>query len=425
MGRRSTISFLILLTWLLFAIVAQSEELIRTGPIRVVGNTRTQTEIILRRIPLRTGDPFDYKLLQRGRRQVAALPGIDFVDIRVNYTPVDSSLALNVVVTEKRAVYGGLQTRRGYENDFSIGAWLNDSNFRGRGETLKVSTLFIDNTVAELSWENPWVGPDDWLLGVGARTFFRQYDYVYDDFDAEFVGTEITRFGADITLFMKVRENIRLYMTLGAQRIDSNTSGMTQRPDGDNVAIVSLGIRRDRRKSKRFPFSGGYVHIGGRAVGPGQDGFNILEGYMDSASFIRLFSSRVVLAIQLDGIYRGATSIPKYRRSHLGGGKSIRGYDYGTFHGDHSFIETGELRLPLNFTPDVPLSEVLLGVEIHGFYDWGAVWNGADLFPKRFITPSWGVGVGILNQYIDGIRVDYGWPEGGGGRWHVEVGLKF
>ncbi|MDH3196725.1 MAG: BamA/TamA family outer membrane protein [Candidatus Krumholzibacteria bacterium] len=394
----------------------------RTGRIYVHGNERVKTTIILREIPLAKGDPFDYGKLQEGRRNVARVPGVDYSEIRVVYLPDDSSLGLNVIVTEKRTLEGNLWLERGYENEISIGGSTTEYNLRGRSERLAVSFLAIRNIVLGADWENPWVW-GGWKVGLGARVYYITYDYPYDDFDNAFAGMSVWRLGGEVEAFHPAGKRSRVYVKAGYEAAGGD-EGVTLDPGGDAFVTMGIGARWDGRDSERFAWSGGYLLAEMRAVGPFQEGLGIVEAELDARAFVAPFS-RLVLAAQARAVVRDGDAIPIYRREHVGGGLTLRGYDYGAFDGDNALHGGAELRVPLNFSRERPLEDILLGLEVHAFADFGAAWNGPEPLEGERLRGGYGVGAAILNRQVRGLRFDYGWPRDGDGRFHFEIGLKF
>ena len=402
--------------------LVRAGDLVRTGRIHVHGNEKIKTYIILREIPLAKGDPFDYGKLQEGRRNVARVPGVDYSEIHVVYLPEDSSLGLNVIVTEKRTLEGNIWLQRGYENKISVGGSTTEYNFRGRSEKLAVSFLAIDNIALGADWENPrvWGG---WKVGLGARVYYITYDYPYTDFDYAYTGKNIWRLGGEVEAFHPSGERSRLYVKAGYEGVGGD-DGVTLDAGGDGFLTLGIGARWDARDSERFAWWGWYLLAEMRSVGPWQDGLNIVEAEADARAYLAPFS-RLVLAVQARGVKRDGDAIPIYRREHVGGGLTLRGYDYGAFDGDNALSGGAELRLPLNFSRERPLEDVLVGFELHAFADFGAAWNGPDSLEGDQIHGGYGVGASILNRQVRGLRFDYGWPRDGDGRFHFEIGLKF
>ena len=401
---------------------ARAESPILTGPIEVFGNDKIRDSVILREIPLQTGQPFSYSLLEAGRRNLWRVPGIDYAEITVAYQTADSSLGLRVFVTEQSTLSGNVWLERGYEDDLSLGLRATDVSFRGTGQKVDASAVVINNALFRLGWENPWVrGPH---VGVGARVSYRSYRYVYDDFGSALAGARIRRSSVGFSVFRNLGARSRLSAQAEYEWAEGGVEGITIDPSGDRYPLFELGIDWDRRDNVPYPHKGTYVRLRGRSIGPFDDLYSIGEGVADVRAFVPMFG-RAVVAAHAVLVMRDGHNIPVYRRQHIGGGNTLRGWDYGSFHGRNSLVGGMEYRVPLNFTRSEPLGDVLLGIEVHAFADFGGAWERPGDLDDNTFHGSAGVGVGLLNRQIEGLRFDYGWRRGAKGRFHFEIGMKF
>jgi outer membrane protein assembly factor BamA len=402
---------------------AWGEEPMRTGKIHVVGNKKIKDYIILREVPLRTGQPYDKEKVDEARRRVRKIPGVDYSEIRVFYTPIDSSLSLNVVVTEKSTFTGFPIIRRGPENVFSFGAWVAEYNFRGRSETIGASLATRGGTVADVFWENPWLGRGP-RVGIGLSGDYNRYKYVYDDLGGVYEGQGIQSGGGKLSLFYTFGSGLRPYAEVGYRLVDGEAESMTIKPDGDRFPTVTLGILYDGRSSTLYPWSGWYLLAETVAVGPGDDAYSIVTGHLDARVFLPIFN-RVVFGLQGSGNIKDGDDIPVYMREHLGGGMTIRGYDYGTFNATNSVLTGAELRVPINFSRELTVEDQLFAASFHLFADAGAVWEQDEsLNPERW-HGGFGAGVLLLNSAFRGVRFDYAWNDDLEGLFHFEIGARF
>jgi len=395
---------------------------LNTGQIRIYGNDKIKSYIIRREIRLKTGEPFDRDKVEQARRRISEIPGVDYSEIRVFYTPVDSSLALNVVVTEQSAFAAFPIIQRGYENIFGFGAWVADDNFRGRSEKIGASFLLRGGTVVTAGWENPWLGQGP-RIGIGAGGKYAYYRYVYDDFDGVFEGTRISQGGVDGSFLYTFGTGTRVFTRLGYELADADREGATIKPDGDKYGTISLGIKHDGRSSALFPWSGWYLSAEAIGIGPGDDAYSITEGRLDTRLFLPVFN-RTVLGLQVTANVKEGDEVPIYLREHLGGGLTIRSYDYGSFNGVSSILTSAEFRIPFNFSRDRTVEDLLFGASLHFFYDGGATWELNQSLNKDAWQNGFGLGIMLMNPWIRGFRFDYGWNRDSN-RGHFEIGAKF
>lgn len=397
---------------------------LRTGAVKIYGNQHIKTDIIRREIPFAPGDPFDPVELDRARARIRRLPGIDHSDVAVYLSPTDSSLVVSVSVTEKSAIEGKIRLERNLENDIGAGLSMTDHNFRGRSEKLWTSFLLRGGQQYELGWENPWIAATQRRVGVGAQGFFEDYDYVYHDAGDAVAGQGLQRIGGRLSAFVTHGGPSRLFVAGGFESVKGEVAGMTVNDGRDNYAVLSTGAILDRRGESRFPWKGIYLKAVARQLGPGDPNFNIFEGVADARAYLPVFN-RVVLAGHTALTYRDGDHIPLYRREHLGGSKTLRGYEFGSFHGDNALAGNVELRIPVNFSRADPMEYMLLGIELHLFADTGAAWDrGVDVTGDTFHT-SYGAGFSVMNRNFAPLRFDWGWHDNSSARFEFDFGLDF
>jgi outer membrane protein insertion porin family len=395
----------------------------RFGEVRIVGNKKTREYVIRREIPVKWGAPYDKALVAEARQRIAEIPGIDHSEIRVVYVPADSALRLDVRVTEKRTFRAAPLIRRGYENIYSFGLWLADDNFRGRGEVVGLAVLLRGNTVVRGRWENPWLGQGP-RIGIGLDARYRDYRYVYDDLGGVFADGRIRRADVELSLMYSFRRDFRLFLNTGYEHTDGDVDGMTVKPDGDRYATVFAGTRYDGRSSRLFPWSGVYVRAEAGVYGPGDAAYSIPAGRLDTRVFVPVLD-RTVLGLRASASVKDGDTIPVYLREHVGGGLTLRGYDFGAFNGTNSILAGAEFRIPLNFNRERTVEDRRVAVSLHLFADAGVAWEqDQSPDPDRW-HGGFGGGIHFLNSWVQGLRVDYGWHGGNGGRVHVEIGAMF
>jgi outer membrane protein assembly factor BamA len=296
-------------------------------------------------------------------------------------------------------------------------------NFRGRSEKLWSSFLLFSGQQYELGWENPWVGTGQ-RIGVGVRGFFEDYDYVYDDFGETIDGAGIQRIGAEASLFWSRGGPSRITLAGGFESVDSGVDAVTIENGQDNYLTVSLGALMDGRDGSRFPWSGLYLETVAKQIGPGDENFDIFEGTADGRAYLPVLG-RVVLAGHSRFVYHDGDTVPLYMREHLGGINTLRGYDYGSFHGANSLVGGLELRIPANFSRRDPMEDLLLGVAVHLFADTGAAWErGQDLDTDTFHS-TYGLGFTLMNRNFAPFRFDWGWHDKSSVDFGFTFGLKF
>ncbi len=427
---RINYKFLVLQTAvLIFCMIAPATwvfagKILRADKIRIFGCKNIKPFVIQREIPFSEGDYFNNDDITEAGRRIEKVPGVDFSDIRVSYVPQDSAIVVTVVITEKSTLHGYLLTNRGYEDLLSVGFKIKQHNLRGRSEKLYLSALFRGNTVLETGWENPWLG-GPLHFGIGIMAFYHEYKYVYNDLGGLYNGAKIEKAGGSINLFRKLGGDQELSISGGFETVKSPVEGITANAGGtDSYIAASLTFKRDSRQSEAFPWDSDFIKARLTAVGPGDDDLKIIEGFVDARKYISLFS-RHVTAFQVLYCAQDGNNIPAYRRKHIGGSRSLRGYGFGTFHGINSLVGTAEYRIPVNFSKAEPVEDLLLGISLHLFGEAGTAWERGEAVTRDIFYGSYGMGASLLTKNTTGIRFDYAWHPNSSGKWQIDAGLKF
>jgi outer membrane protein insertion porin family len=108
--------------------------------IDIVGNYRTEDEVIRRELVLYEGDAFNRVMIERARRRLTALDYFEKIDFRDEEGSAPDRVVLTVVVTEKST--GSINFSIGYSTtDYVVGSIsLQERNFLGKGYDVKVDT---------------------------------------------------------------------------------------------------------------------------------------------------------------------------------------------------------------------------------------------------------------------------------------------
>lgn len=396
---------------------------LKVGEIRVHGNQKIRPHILIREIPFKRGDTYDEEKLDRAHQRIRTIPGVDYSDIRVALSPRDSLLIITVVVTEKPTFNGRPLIRRGYQNKMSFGLELWEKNFRGESEELSGLFLLRGNTLFSASWSNPWIGMGP-RIGVGLELFYKDYVYVYDDMGAVFTDAPVERFGGELSLFRNLGDRTRISLGGGFESAKITRLGDFPDPDWETFASASVTLSYDSRQTLVYPWNGIYFQTVAKEIGLGNENVTAHEGIADLRLFKSVFG-RTVLAGHGRLHYRDGDKIPVYRRDHIGGSQTLRGYDFGSFHGYRSFVTGVELRLPMNFSMELPVEDVLLGMAFHIFADAASAWDDdKDLSVDNF-HGTFGAGVVFISEGLSGLRFDYGWRMHDPGRFEFDVTMKF
>jgi outer membrane protein assembly factor BamA len=402
---------------------ASEQPALKVGEIRVHGNHKIKPHILRREIPLKRGDIYVEETLEKAHQRIRRIPGVDYSDIRIALSPRDTLLILTIVVTEKPTFNGRPLIRRGYQNKMSFGLEIWEKNFRGESEELSGSFLLRGNTLFNAHWRNPWVGTGP-RIGVNLDLFYKDYVYVYDDLGPVYTDAPIERFGGELSLFRKIGDKTHISVGGGFESEKITRFGDFPPPNRETYAIISATLLYDSRQTPIYPWNGIYLKTTAREHGLGNERVTAHEGLVDLRLFKSIFG-RAVLAGHSRIRYFDGDKVPIYRRDHIGGSHTLRGYDYGSFHGYRSIVTGVEGRIPVNFSIDLPVESLILGMAFHVFADAASAWDDNNNLTVDNFHGTFGAGVVFISEGLSGLRFDYGWRLDDPGRFEFDVRMKF
>ncbi|MFT3986915.1 outer membrane protein assembly factor BamA [Aestuariivirga sp.] len=125
--------------------------------IDIVGNLRTEDQVIRRELQLYEGDAFNRVLIERARRRLTALDFFDKIDFREDPGSAPDKIVLVVAVQEKST--GSINFSIGYSTVEAIvgSVSLEERNFLGKGQDLKLDTsLSFKRQQVDFSFTEPY-----------------------------------------------------------------------------------------------------------------------------------------------------------------------------------------------------------------------------------------------------------------------------
>ncbi len=382
------------------------------GGISVTGHEKVREEVILREFDLSPGDSLNMKVIREGLSAVYSLRLFSNVQIDYNgLTEGRDTIDVAVNVTEQD--YIEIEVASGYISPEAVfgSVFWRQPNIMGNNQMLKLGgtyTRYIasDNSGNEFEpqivYEEPWFLSTRWTSQLKLDYYYLQRDY-----------QEERSYGGEVGFSRKFMDIWRFTTGYRIERLryrttEEDSTEVVQ--DWTNTARISTGLTRDTRMPLINPVRGNWFKIAGSVSG-GIAGGNI-DFYTVDGEY-RLFlplTGKFVLAGRAAGSvslgYAGNTSVPPNDRLYLGGGTTVRGYDFQTLGPEDSegnplggnvlVLGNAEARLTVLGN----LGAVL-------FCDAGGIWT--ELQEISTGTAGFGIGAGIrYNTLIGPIRLDYG-----------------
>jgi len=410
------------------------------GRIDIQGNTRTQDRVIRREMSVMPGDVFNSLKIQRSKER---LENTGFFEtVGVTAAPGDGERNQNLTVDVAEGKTGQLSFGAGFSSiDGFIGfAEISQSNFdiknfpyfTGAGQKMRLrAELGFERQDFLLSFTEPYFMGK--RLAAGTDLYVRTSEYLSDYFNEQRVGGDL-RLGKELGSFMRgdlvyKLENVDLYDVADDASEDIKAdAGKTL------ISSVSFGLTRDTRDSLTFPHSGAVSGITAEFAGLGGDAEFFKIEATGSQYFVPIerFPDHVVRVLGAAGAagpYTGSGEIPLSERFFLGGGDTIRGFDYrdvGPRDVNNEPIG-GDAMLMGSVEYTFPLISKIRGA---AFFDMGNVYETPSDFMDGIVAS---VGMGVrLNLPVGPIKLDYGipvitdeWTEDENGAFSFNVGTIF
>jgi len=422
---------------------------LRVGEIRVEGNTKTRTHVILRELRTKPGDLFNTIRFQRDLNRLFSTNYFD--QIEREQIPTASG-AIDIILKVKERPTGRLNV--GFAIDSRrrlIGlAEIFETNFQGTGRTVGInfqSTGGRNGSSIEVLFTEPYLDRHHTSFSIAA------YNKLVYRFTSSFFGGQVDpnleqqyderRRGVTISVARPLSDLLTASLGLRTEDVNTNRVATDQgggfiRQDGTLTSLTVRGVYNNRDLDLN-PAMGQYLAL---TIEPGVSNIRFAEQqFLDSgivqlgrAEFLRasidyrLYYSpqgrrtqpsdrRQVFALRA---YYGTISgsVPFFEQFFIGGAETLRGYPEDRFWGKYAALLSFEFRQPV----EKAFTAVL-------FVDIGHAWGGYpsvnDFTQRNRFRPEVGYGLGVrVDTPLGALRIDYGIGRNGG-RTHFSVGQIF
>lgn len=375
--------------------------------IDIVGNDRTDDEVIRREFRFVEGDAYNSEKLKRSEQRVKNLDFFKKVEIKQEETPAPDKVDLKVEVEDKPT--GSLQFAGGYSTvDGPLGSvTMNERNLMGKGYDLYLSAMLAKRANDyHLGFTNPYfLGKP---LRGGVDTFYASRKFYTKQ--TGYSGYSQEKTGVTLSLGYDLIERIAQswsYTVRGDDLGDMNrltTSPFLYEQKGKwLLSYVGHNLFYDKRNSSVDPTAGHFATLSdelcglGGTVGYFKNSFRI-GGYVPVDE-----DHKWVLAIKgsagvMTGLINPTRAVDRFEL----GADSLRGFADGgvgprdmrtgdALGGLFYYKSTAELSFPLGLPKE-------LGIKGNAFADVGAVWNfgsTSSFVEGNNASPRVGVGGGV------------------------------
>jgi outer membrane protein insertion porin family len=409
------------------------------GRIDIRGNTRTKDHVIRREIGVMPGDVFNSLKVQRSKERLENTGYFDTV--KVAAAPGEGDRTQNLAVEVEEGKTGQLSFGAGFSSiDGFIGFaeiaqsnfdFMNFPYFTGAGQKLRLrAELGFERQDFLMSFTEPYFMGRK--VSAGFDLFSQSSQYLSDYFNE-------TRMGGDVRLGKAFGEFYRGDVTYKMENVnmdvDDDASAQMKEDEGNTlISSVTFGLSRDTRDSITFPHRGAVSSVTAEFAGLGGDADFVKLEAMGSQYFVPIesFPDHVIRVAGSAGVgraYGNSSDIPMSERFFLGGGDSIRGFEYRDVGPRDSNDEPigGDAMIAGSVEYTFPLISKIRGA---AFFDMGNVYETPSDFMDGIVAS---VGMGVrLNLPVGPIKLDYGipiitdeWTEGENGAFSFNVGTIF
>ncbi|WP_353932894.1 BamA/TamA family outer membrane protein [Okeanomitos corallinicola TIOX110] len=429
---------------------------------------RTKEYIITRELELKPGQVFNRNTAQKDLQRVFGL-GL-FEDVNFSFDTGRDPNQVNVVVNVAERSSGSIGAGAGISSASGLFGTVSyqQQNLGGRNQKLGAEVQLGERELLfDLRFTDPWIGGDPYRTSYTANIFRRRsISLIYEGkennietFDpGNITDTDkqdrprITRLGGGVSftrpLSANPYERSEWVASAGLQyqRVSSRDADGDVRPVGaifdDNGSIISptvpltqsesgeddllllqLGARRDRRNNPLQPTSGSFLRVGVDQSVPIGEGNILLTRVRGNYSqyfpvnFLSLSKGPQTLAFNLQG---GTIlgDLPPYEAFTLGGSNSVRGYEEGRLATGRSYVQASvEYRFPV--------FSVVSGALFFDYgSDLGTSTRTAEILNKNGSGYGYGLGVRVQSP-LGPIRIDYGLSDDGDTRINFGIGERF
>jgi outer membrane protein insertion porin family len=363
--------------------------------INIVGNFRTQDDVIRREFSLAEGDAFNRLLVEAARRRLRSLGYFKTVEVETEPGSAPDRVVVIVKVQEQptgELSFGaGYSTSEGVIGDISI----TERNLMGKGQYVRLGfSGSLERAQVDFSFTEPHFL--DRNLAAGFDLFHKEVDFT------NVASYRERNTGGNLRMGFPIAFNTQLGLRYRLEReeiydVANNASLAVKAAEGESiVSSVGFTVAYDTRNLPQSPTSGIFASFSEDLAGVGGD-VNYFRSVVDGRGYYPI-TPKVTLVgrgqagyIQgwggedvrmTDLFFKGGETIRGFERAGIGPrdacenpitGDRVKECTKDPLGGQAFWATTAEVRFPLPFVPDN------LGVQGAVFLDAGSLWVASGL----------------------------------------------
>jgi outer membrane protein insertion porin family len=363
--------------------------------INIVGNVRTEDQVIRRQFRLAEGDAFNRLLVELARKRLRALGFFKSVEVDAESGSAPDRVVLVVKIVEQPS--GELSFGAGYSSSEGVigDIAITERNLMGKGQYVRLGfSGSLDRAQVEFSFTEPYFL--DRNLAAGFDLFHKEVNLTDESSFSQRDTGGILRLGfplADNTQ-MGVRYRFSQQEIFD---VASNASLAVKEAEGTSVvSSVGYTVAYDTRNLPAAPTSGYFASFSQDFAGLGGD-VQYIRSVVDTRAY-RPITNKITLvgraqagAIEgwggedvrlTDLFFKGGETIRGFKRAGYGPrdacedpitGDRVRGCSRDALGGKLFWATTAEVRFPFPYVPES------IGMQGAVFIDAGSLWEPSEL----------------------------------------------
>jgi outer membrane protein insertion porin family len=373
--------------------------------INIVGNFRTQDDVIRRQFRLAEGDAFNRLLVESARKRLRALGFFKTVEVETGPGSAPDRVVIVVKIVEQptgELSFGaGYSTSEGIIGDVSI----TERNLMGKGQYVRLGfSGSLDRAQVDFSFTEPYFL--DRNLAAGFDLFHKEVDL-----------TNVASFkqrdtGGNLRMGFPIADNTQMGLRYRFEREEifdatSNASLAVKQAAAEgavNVSSVGYTIAYDTRNLPQAPTTGVFASFSQDFAGVGGD-VNYIRSVADARGYYPI-TNKITLVGRAQGgaiegwggqdvrltdlFFKGGETVRGFKRAGYGPrdacedpitGARVANCSKDSLGGQLFWATTAEVRFPFPYIPDS------LGMQGAVFVDAGSLWDPSQLAVNTVTNP--------------------------------------
>ncbi|MEK7395396.1 MAG: POTRA domain-containing protein [Candidatus Poribacteria bacterium] len=391
----------------------------KIGNIKLDGLKKTNENVILREIPIHTGDIFDQQKIDDAERLLNNMGYFGSIS-PISFSQADNNnVDVNLFVVESPT--GRFNGIVGYNPSDNKNGKLagtveaGETNLFGTGRRISIKGSFGLADIYEFSYQEPWILGKPMNLGFMAQSTNRPDILTNQKYNEREIGLAVTGKmieyvkGSVGLAYKKIRSSSINVDSGNSVQSESNTLSDTQLVNGRKYS-VTFELQRDSRDYFINPTKGRTDKTG---IELSRGEVKIIKFWIDLNQYFKVYRQQVIAF----GIHAGriwGNIIPLTELFYLGGANTLRGYAEEMFRGEGNIYSNLEYRFLASNSS-----------HFFVFVDNGAIFSKSDGFSSQKVGYGFGMRIESMNGIIS---MDYGLAKGESilsGKIHVSLGAVF